>query len=75
MLVAVETGLFTKGGSSMRMYELWKLDKTGESFARLEDAGGPVLFSCVCEAEEYSRREPDSWRAAFAIVEVRVGMA
>jgi len=59
----------------MRMYELWKLGKTGESFVRLEDEGGPVLFPCMWEAEEYSQREPDSWRAAFAIVEVRVGMA
>ncbi len=61
----------------MRMYELWKLElgKSEESAARLEDAGGPVLFPCVHEAEEYSRREPDSWQAAFAIVEVRVGIA
>ena len=58
----------------MRMYELWELEDSG-SAARLEDDAGPVLFPCVHEAEEYSRREPDSWRAAFAIVEVRVGMA
>jgi hypothetical protein len=58
----------------MRMYALWRLEDSG-SAARLEDESGPVLFPCVHEAEEYSRREPDSWRAAFAIVEVRVGMA
>jgi len=59
----------------MRMYELWRLAKTGESAARLEDEGGPVLFPCAWEAEEYSRHEPNFWEASFAIVEVRVGMA
>ncbi len=59
----------------MRMYELWKLGKTWESFARLEDEGGPVLFPCAREAEEYSRHEPDFWEASFATVEVRVGIA
>ncbi len=58
----------------MRMYELWRLEDSG-SAARLEDKGGPVLFPCLHEAEEYSRRESDFWEASFAIVEVRVGMA
>jgi hypothetical protein len=59
----------------MRMYELWKLGKPGKQASRLEDAGGPVLFSCVYEAEEFSRGEPDRWEASFAIVQVRVGTA
>jgi hypothetical protein len=75
MLVAGTTGPFTKEVPSMRMYELWKLGKTEGSAARLEDEGGPVLFPCVHEAEEYSRREADHWEASFAIVEVRVGIA
>jgi len=59
----------------MRMYELWKLGKSNETAARLEDEGGPVLFPCAWEAKEYSRHEPDFWEASFAIAEVRVGLA
>lgn len=65
----------TKEVYPMRMYELWKFGKSGERAGRLEDEGGPVLFPCVHEAEEFSREEPDSWRVRFAIVEVRVGTA
>ncbi len=57
------------------MYELWRLGKTGESAARLEDGCGPVLFPCERAAEEYSRSEAEFREDTFAIVEVRVGMA
>jgi len=59
----------------MRMYELWKLPEQGGDPLRLEDAGGPVLFQRECDAEEYSREDPDRWQISFAIVPVRVGVA
>ena len=58
----------------MRMYELWKLPRDGGPL-RLEDSGGPVLFQRECDAEEYSREDPDRWQISFAIVPVRVGVA
>ena len=59
----------------MRMYELWKLPERGGEPVRLEDAGGPVLFHRMCDAEEHSKEEPDRWAASYAIVPVRVGLA
>ena len=59
----------------MRMYELWKLPERGGEPVRLEDAGGPVLFCRVCDAEEHSREEEDRWEVNYAIVQVRVGSA
>jgi hypothetical protein len=59
----------------MRMYELWKLPKRSGDPVRLEDAGGPLLFPGVRDAEEYSRKEPDRWEVHFAVVSGRVGLA
>ncbi|MFI5342244.1 MAG: hypothetical protein ACHQ7N_20720 [Candidatus Methylomirabilales bacterium] len=59
----------------MRMYELWKLPKRRGEPVRLEDAGGPVLFQRVCDAEECSRAEADFWETEFQIAPVQVGMA
>ena len=59
----------------MRMYELWKLPKRSGEPVRLEDAGGPILFHGVRDAEEHSREEPDRWEVNFALVSVRVGLA
>lgn len=57
------------------MYELWKLPKQGGQPVRLDDEAGPVLFSRICDAEEYSRTEEDSGECNFAVVPVRVGFA
>lgn len=59
----------------MRMYELWKLPERGGGPARLEDAGGSVLFQQECEAEEYSQREADFWEAEFQVAPAQVGLA
>jgi hypothetical protein len=42
---------------------------------RLEDAGGPVLFPRVCDAEEYSRCEMDFREVDFQVAPVQVGLA
>ena len=59
----------------MQMYELWKLPMQSGEPVRLEDAGGPVLFPRMCDAEEHSREEPNRWAANYAIVPVRVALA
>ena len=59
----------------MRMYELWKLPKRRGEPIRLEDAGGPVLFQRVCDAEEYSRGEVDFREAEYQIIPIHVGRA
>lgn len=59
----------------MRMYELWKLPKQGGEPMRLEDAGGPILFQRVCEAEAYSQSEPDFREAEFRVMATQVGLA
>ncbi len=59
----------------MQMYELWKLPKRSGEAVRLEDAGGPVLFQRVCDAEEYSRSEADFREAEFQVTPIRVGLA
>ncbi len=59
----------------MQMYELWKLPKRSAEPVRLEDAGGPVLFPRVCDAEEYLRREADFREAEFQVTPIRVGLA
>ena len=59
----------------MRMYELWKLPERGGEPVRLEDAGGPVLFCRVCDAEEHSREAPDRWEVNYAVVPIQVGNA
>ena len=59
----------------MQMYELWKLPKRNGEPVRLEDAGGPVLFQRVCDAEEVFREEGDHWDVNYAVVPVRVGLA
>ncbi len=59
----------------MHMYELWKLPKPSGQPVRLEDASGPVLFERHCDAEAYSRDDPDRSVVCFAIVPVRAGRA
>ena len=59
----------------MRMYELWKVRKETEAPIRLEDAGGPVLFPRLLDAEEYARSEPDFRQVTFHVVPVNVGFA
>jgi hypothetical protein len=59
----------------MRMYELWKLPKRSVEPVRLEDAGGPVLFQRVCDAEAYSRSEADFREVDFQVTPVQVGLA
>jgi hypothetical protein len=59
----------------MRMYELWKLPGRGGEPVRLEDAGGPVLFHRICDAEAHSREDPDRWEVVYAVVPVPVGRA
>jgi hypothetical protein len=59
----------------MRMYELWKLGTHEHEASRLEDGCGPVLFPRMCDAEEYSRSEADSYKVAYTIVPVQVGLA
>ena len=59
----------------MRMYELWKLPERGGDPVRLEDAGGPVLFQRICDAEEYSLSEVDFREAEYQIIPSHVGRA
>jgi hypothetical protein len=65
----------TREAPAMRMYELWKLPERGGEPVRLEDAGGPVLFHRICDAEAQSREDPDRWAANYAVVLIRVGRA
>jgi hypothetical protein len=57
------------------MYELWKIPLSRYVPARLEDAGGPVLFPRECDAEAYAQCDADRWDAMYPIVPVRVGTA